>query len=118
MAKRNKQEKDTLDNIIDQLDLNGVTQEELFGEDGLVKALTSRILNKALQAEMDNHLGYQKNDCAGNNSGNNRNGYSTKKVMTQDQEVELSIPRDRNGEFSPVLVPKYEKRLPIFNEQI
>lgn len=118
MAKRNKQEKDALDNIIDQLDLNGVTQEELFGEDGLVKALTSRILNKALQAEMDNHLGYQKNDCAGNNSGNNRNGYSTKKVMTQDQEVELSIPRDRNGEFSPVLVPKYEKRLPIFNEQI
>lgn len=118
MAKRNKQEKDALDNIIDQLDLNGVTQEELFGEDGLVKALTSRILNKALQAEMDNHLGYQKNDSAGNNSGNNRNGYSTKKVMTQDQEVELSIPRDRNGEFSPVLVPKYEKRLPIFNEQI
>ena len=118
MAKRNKREKDALDNIIDQLDLNGVTQEELFGENGLVKALTSRILNKALQAEMDNHLGYQKNDSAGNNSGNNRNGYSTKKVMTQDQEVELSIPRDRNGEFSPVLVPKYEKRLPIFNEQI
>jgi len=118
MAKRNKREKDALDNIIDQLDLNGVTQDELFGEDGLVKALTARILNKALEGEMDSHLGYQKNSSAGDNSGNNRNGYSSKRVLTRDQEVELNIPRDRNGEFSPVLVPKYEKRLPIFNEQI
>ena len=118
MAKRSKREKDALDNIIDQLDLDGVTQNELFGEGGLVKALTSRILNKALEAEMDNHLGYQKNSSAGNNSGNNRNGYSNKKVLTRDQEVDLSIPRDRNGEFAPVIVPKHEKRLPIFNEQI
>lgn len=59
MAKRSKREKDALDNIIDQLDLNGVTQDELFGEDGLIKALTSRILDKALQAEMENHPGYQ-----------------------------------------------------------
>lgn len=118
MAKRNKREKDVIDNIVDQLDLRGVTQDELFGKDGLVKALTSRILGKALQAEMDNHLGYQKNDSSGNNSGNSRNGYSTKKVMTHDQEIQLNIPRDRNGEFSPVLTPKYEKRLPIFNDQI
>jgi len=118
MAKRSKREKDALDNIIDQLDLDGVTQDELFGEGGLVKALTSRILNKALEAEMDNHLGYQKNSSSGNNSGNNRNGYSNKKVLTRDQEVDLSIPRDRNGEFAPVIVPKHEKRLPIFNEQI
>ena len=118
MAKRSKREKDALDTIIDQLDLDGVTQDELFGEGGLVKALTSRILNKALEAEMDNHLGYQKNSSAGNNSGNNRNGYSNKKVLTRDQEVDLCIPRDRNGEFVPVIVPKHEKRLPIFNEQI
>ncbi|MPN38959.1 hypothetical protein SDC9_186484 [bioreactor metagenome] len=70
MAKRNKREKDAFDNIIDQLDFNGVTQEELFGEDGLVKALTSLILNKALQAEMDNYLGYQKNESAGDIIGN------------------------------------------------
>lgn len=118
MAKRNKREKDAIDNIVDQLDLDGVTQDELFGEGGLVKALTSRILNKALEAEMDNHLGYQKHSSSGNLSGNNRNGYSTKKVLTQDQETEISIPRDRKGSFEPVIVPKYEKRLPIFNEQI
>ena len=118
MAKRNKREKDAIDNIVDQLDLDGVTQDELFGEGGLVKALTSRILNKALEAEMDNHLGYQKHSSLGNLSGNNRNGYSSKQVMTQDQETEISIPRDRNGSFEPIIVPKYEKRLPIFNEQI
>jgi transposase-like protein len=118
MAKRNKREKDAIDNIVDQLDLNGLTQNELFGEKGLVKALTSRILNKALEAEMDNHLGYQKHSSLGNLSGNNRNGYSTKRVLTQDQETEISIPRDRKGSFEPVIVPKYEKRLPIFNEQI
>jgi len=118
MAKRNKREKDAIDDIVDQLDLDGVTQEELFGEGGLVKALTARILNKALEAEMDNHLGYRKHSSSGDLSGNNRNGYSSKKVLTQDQEAEVSIPRDRNGSFEPVLVPKHEKRLPIFNEQI
>ena len=118
MAKRSKREKDALDNIIDQLDLDGVTQDELFGEGGMVKALTSRILNKALEAEMDNHLGYEKHSSLGDLTGNNRNGYSNKKVLTRDQGVELTIPRDRNGEFVPVIVPKHEKRLPIFNEQI
>ncbi|MFA7118662.1 MAG: IS256 family transposase [Sphaerochaetaceae bacterium] len=118
MTKRNKREKDAIDEIVDQLDLNGVTQDELFGEGGIVKVLTTRILNKALEAEMDNHLGYQKHSSLGDLSGNNRNGYSTKKVLTQDQEAEISIPRDRNGSFKPAIVPKYEKRLPIFNEQI
>jgi len=118
MTKRNKREKDAIDDIVDQLDLNGVTQDELFGEGGLVKALTARILNKALEAEMDTHLGYRKHSSSGDLSGNNRNGYSSKKVLTQDQETEISIPRDRNGSFEPVIVPKHEKRLPIFNEQI
>jgi transposase-like protein len=118
MTKKNKREKDAIDDIVDQLDLNGVTQDELFGADGLVKALTARILNKALEAEMDNHLGYRKHSSAGDLSGNNRNGYSTKKVFTQDQETAIRVPRDRNGSFEPAIVPKHEKRLPIFNEQI
>ena len=67
---------------------------------------------------MDNHLGYEKHSSLGDLTGNNRNGYSNKKVLTRDQGVELTIPRDRNGEFVPVIVPKHEKRLPIFNEQI
>lgn len=118
MAKKNKPEKDAIDQIVDQLDLQGVTQEELFGEDGLVKMLTAKILNKALEAEMDVHLGYPKHSSAGDKSGNSRNGYSSKKVLTRDQEVTIDVPRDRNGNFEPTLVGKYEKRLPVFNDQI
>ena len=107
-----------IDQIIDQLDLSGITQDELFGKQGLAKYLTSRLLNKVLEAEMDIHLGYKKNSNEGDNSGNSRNGYSKKTVLTQDQEVELNIPRDRNSEFEPEIVPKYSKRLPLFNDQI
>ena len=107
-----------IDQIIDQLDLSGMTQDELFGKDGLARYLTSRLLNKVLEAEMDVHLGYKKNSNEGDNSGNSRNGYSKKTVLTQDQEVELSVPRDRNAEFEPEIVPKYSKRLPLFNDQI
>ncbi|MGN0850861.1 MAG: transposase, partial [Candidatus Ornithospirochaeta sp.] len=115
---RARKEKDQIDQIIDQLDLNGITQEEMFGEGGLVKTLTTRLLNKALEAEMDHHLGYKKNSVAGKNSGNSRNGHTKKKVLTSDQEVELEVPRDRNGEFEPAIVPKYSKRIDLFNDQI
>ena len=107
-----------IEQIISQLDLSGMTQEKLFGQDGIIKNLTSRLLNRILEAEMDVHLGYKKHSNNGDNSGNSRNGYSKKKILTHDQHVELNIPRDRNSEFEPEIVPKYAKRLPLFNEQI
>ena len=113
-----EQKNDVIEQIISGLDLSGMTQEELFGQNGLVKALTSRLLNRILEAEMDVHLGYKKHSNDGDNSGNSRNGYSKKKILTQDQQVELNIPRDRNSEFEPEIVPKYAKRLPLFNDQI
>ena len=107
-----------IEQIISQLDLSGMTQEKLFGQDGIIKNLTSRLLNRILEAEMDVHLGYKKHSNDGDNSGNSRNGYSKKKILTHDQHVELNVPRDRNSEFEPEIVPKYAKRLPLFNEQI
>ena len=118
MSHKHEPKNEIIDQIIDQLDLSGMTQEELFGKHGLARYLTSRLLNKVLEAEMDIHLGYKKNSNEGDNSGNSRNGYSKKTVLTQDQEVELNIPRDRNSEFEPEIVPKYSKRLPLFNDQI
>ena len=118
MTKRNKQEKDVIDQILDQLDLHGMTQEELFGADGLAKKLTAGLLNKALEAEMDMHLGYKKHSNEGDGSGNSRNGYSEKTVITGDGEAQTKVPRDRNGEFEPAIVKKYTKRLPVFNDQI
>ncbi len=118
MTKRNKQEKDVIDQILDQLDLHGMTQEELFGADGLAKKLTAGLLNKALEAEMDMHLGYKKHSSEGDGSGNSRNGYSEKTVITGDGEAQIKVPRDHNGEFERAIVKKYTKRLPVFNDQI
>lgn len=112
-------EKDVIDQLLDQIDFHGMTAEELAGENGLLKKLTSRFYSKALDAEMDEHLGYKKNDKAGDNSGNSRNGYTTKTVITDDNDtIEVQVPRDRNSTFEPVIIPKHEKRTPLFNDQI
>lgn len=79
------------------------TEEELSG---FLKKLHARGLEKMLEGEMDVHLGYRKNDPEGNNSGNSRNGLSKKSVRTEFGQSEISIPRDRNSTFSPIIVPK------------
>ena len=112
-------EKDVIDQLLYQIDFHGMTAEELAGENGLLKKLTSRLYSKALDAEMDEHLGYKKNDNAGDNSGNSRNGYTRKTVITDDNDtIEVQVPRDRNSTFEPVIIPKHEKRTPLFNDQI
>ena len=112
-----KKEKDVIDQLLDQIDFHGMTAEELAGENGLLKKLTSRFYSKALDAEMDEHLGYKKNDNAGDNSGNSRNGYTTKTVITDSNDtIEVQVPRDST--FEPVIIPKHEKRTPLFNDQI
>lgn len=112
-------EKDVIDQLLDQIDFHGMTAEELAGENGLLKKLTSRFYSKALDAEMDEHLGYKKNDNAGDNSSNSRNGYTTKTVITDNNDtIEVQVPRDRNSTFEPVIIPKHEKRTPLFNDQI
>lgn len=82
-------------------------------EDDVSKFLTklhAQVLEKMLEGEMDVHLGYEKNSVAGNNSGNSRNGKYPKKIQTQYGESVISVPRDRNGEFEPITVPKHESR--------
>jgi transposase-like protein len=116
--KKEKKEKDIIDQLLDNIDFRGLTQEEVVGQDGLIKQLTGRILQRALEAEMTEHLGYEKNSNAGENSGNNRNGHTEKTVLLENQSTTVEIPRDRNGTFEPVIVPKHEKRVPLFNDQI
>lgn len=117
LAKR--KEKDVIDRMLDQIDFHGMTAEELGGENGLLKKLTSSFYTRALEAEMDGHLGYKKNDNAWDNTGNSRNGYTSKTVITDGNDtVEVQVPRDRNSTFEPVIIPKHEKRAPLFNDQI
>ena len=116
--KREKKEQDIIDQLLDNIDFKGLTQDEVVGQDGLIKQLTGRILRRALEAEMTEHLGYEKNSSAGDNSGNSRNGHTEKTVLLENQSAAIEIPRDRNGTFEPVIVPKHEKRVPLFNDQI
>src|SRR6478752_9481817 len=81
------------------------------GVDGLLNQLTKAVLERALQAEMADHLGYETGDPAGRGSGNSRNGLTTKTVTTTNGSVELTVPRDRNGSFEPRIVPKHARRL-------
>ncbi|MEO8697579.1 MAG: IS256 family transposase [Acidimicrobiales bacterium] len=103
----------TLDRLMAQVEVEGL---ELLGPDGVLTELTSRIMNRAMEAEMTEHLGYEQGDRAGHGSGNNRNGTSAKTVLTDAGAVPVRIPRDRNGDFEPKLVPKHSRRLEGFND--
>jgi transposase-like protein len=75
---------------------------------GFLKDLIAPTLQTILEAEMTQHLGYEKNDTTGNNSGNSRNGYSKKRLRTGHGSATLSVPRDRNAEFEPQIIPKHD----------
>ncbi len=83
----------------------------LVGPGGLLADLTKRLLEAALEGEMTEHVGYEPYDPAGHHSGNSRNGTRTKRVITDIGPVSIDVPRDRDGSFQPVMVPKRKRRL-------
>jgi len=104
--------------LLDQLLANYSKPEDLTGEDGLFKQLKKALIERALGAELTEHLGYEKGDPAGRGSGNSRNGTSSKTLLTEDGEVEISVPRDRAGSFEPQLVAKGQTRFDGFDAKI
>ena len=104
--------------IIEQLLIGYKNPEEVLGENGLLKQLTKAVLERALQAELTRHLGYQKHDPAGNNSGNSRNGVTRKTLKGDFGEIELETPRDRNGSFEPKIVERHQTRWTGFDGKI
>ncbi len=104
--------------LLDELLSDYETPEDLLGDEGLFKQLKKALLERALGAELTDHLGYEKGDPAGRGSGNSRNGHSGKTVLTEDGAVELAVPRDRNGSFESAIVPKGERRLDGFDDRI
>ena len=94
------------------------TQDDLFGKDGILKQLSKQLMERLLEAEMTNHLGYNKHAIEGNNTGNSRNGKSKKTVKTGNGDIEITVPRDRESEFEPILIEKRRSHLKGLDDQI
>jgi transposase-like protein len=91
---------------------------ELVGPRGLLTGLTRTVLETALEAELDEHLGYPRHAVEGRNTGNSRNGTRSKTVLTEVGEVELEVPRDRDGSFEPKIVRKRQRRMSGVDELV
>jgi transposase-like protein len=89
---------------------------DLIGPNGLLNQLTKNVLESALDAEMTEHLGYDKHDPVGRGSGNSRNGMRSKTVLTEIGPVEIEVPRDTNASFDPQIVKKRQRRLTGIDE--
>jgi putative transposase len=116
MARQSK-EPSEVDRLLDQL-LKGLSPEEVLGRGGLLEDLKKRLVERALRAEMTHHLGYEKHAPEGRKSGNSRNGETRKSILTDTGKIEIEVPRDRNGEFEPQIVPRHERRLGGFDQQV
>jgi len=106
------------DAMLDEMIGTAKTQDDVFGKDGLLNTLSKRLLERMFDCEMTHHLGYEKHAVEGRNSGNSRNGKTTKTVKTDHGELELAVPRDRNSNFEPLLIEKRQNRLKIVDDQI
>jgi putative transposase len=104
--------------LIDRLLADYKKPEDLIGENGLLKQLTKRLVERALEAEMAEHLGHGKNEPVANPKGNTRNGKSKKTLKGEFGELPIDIPRDRDGSFEPQIVPKHQTRWMGFDDKI
>lgn len=106
------------DEVLNELLKDYQKPEDLIGQNGLLKQLQKRLLEKAMGAELTVHLGYDKHDPAGKNSGNSRNGSSPKTLKGEFGNLPLAVPRDRNGTFEPQIIPKGQRRFEGFDQAI
>src|SRR5580658_3614232 len=104
--------------VLDELLAEYKRPEDMIGENGLLKQLTKALVERALQAELTGHLGYEKHDPDGHKRGNSRNGTSRKKLTGDLGEIDLETPRDRNGTFEPKIVEKHQTRWTGFDDKI
>lgn len=112
-----KTTKDPIQQFLDQVTAKR-SAAEVLKDGGLLKELKRRLIETALNAEMTEHLGYEKHSADGNHSGNSRNGTSSKTLLDADGDFQIDVPRDRQGDFEPQLVRKRQVRLPGFDEKV
>ena len=106
------------DEVIDELLAGASTEEEIAGPGGLLADLTKRLLERAMEVELTDHLGYEPHREPPGGAENQRNGSTGKTLMTEHGPVALDTPRDRNGSFEPKIVRKRQRRFVGFDEKI
>jgi putative transposase len=111
-------EKELLNRLVDQLLKDYKKPEDILGEQGLLKRFSKAVLERALGTELTDHLGYEKHDPAGRGSGNSRNGTTGKTLKGKSGEIQIDVPRDRNGTFEPQIVKKHQTRFDGFDDKI
>ncbi|MGD9486672.1 MAG: IS256 family transposase [Calditrichaceae bacterium] len=104
--------------LIDELLKNYKKPEDVWGQEGIFGQIQKALMEHILQNEIEFHLGYKKHSSEGQNSSNSRNGKSRKTIITDNDSLEIEIPRDRMGEFEPQFVKKHQCRINKFNDMI
>ena len=104
--------------LLDELLKDYKSPDDMFGNDGLLQQLSKALVERALQGEMTHHLGYEKHSPEGKNTGNSRNGKSSKTIRGKRGQLQISVPRDRNAEFEPQLIRKGQTRFDGFDDKI
>lgn len=106
------------DALIDELLEDASDPKDILGKNGLLKQLTKRLVERTLEAELSDHLGYEPHEPRGHGSGNNRNGKGDKTVQSETGAIDIKVPRDRNGSFEPKLIKKRQRRLEGFDDKV
>jgi putative transposase len=113
-----EREPEISDEVLDALLAGASTAQEIAGPDGVLAHLTRRLLNRALEAELSAHLGYEAGQAPPGGAGNARNGKPAKTVITDQGPLRISSPRDRKGTFEPQIVRKRQTRWVGFDEKV
>ena len=104
--------------LLDELLKEYKSPDDMFGSDGLLQQLTKALVERAMQAELTHHLGYEKNSSEGKNSGNSRNGSFPKTIKGKRGQLQIDVPRDRSGDYQPRIVKKGQTRFDGFDDKI
>lgn len=110
--------KNRQDELLDELIQEYGGSEGITGPEGLLKELTRRLINRAMDAELTHHLGYEARDCPPGEQENRRNGKTKKTVRTGQGPIEIAVPRDREGSFEPQLIGKHQRHFDGFDDKI
>lgn len=104
--------------VLDELMKNYKGPDDITGPDGLIKQLSKALIERAMQSELTDQLGYEKHDSAIKPTENRRNGTSKKRLRSDQGPMEIDVPRDRDGKFNPIIVPKHQREFKGFDDKI